>query len=210
MLTCHFIVAAREIGIGSGLSLLLSYSIPAVIPNFTPLKSRITAVPRQFLGQSVQRFLNSPTQIQNHCTREGISWENAAVIPKSWPEIKNHCSPEAVSWAKLAAIPKFTPSNPESLQKVPHPQHPSPAPIPSKHSQHIPPSACASSRAQARISRWTSCINAGSKVAAKAGADAPGGGISLCFCRRGCAAPTQKAASLNEPMSPRCCRRAFL
>ena len=45
------------------------------------------------------------------------------MIPKSWPEIKNHCSPEAVSWAKRAAILKLTPSNPESLQKVPHPQH---------------------------------------------------------------------------------------
>ena len=32
----------------------------------------------------------------------------------------------------------------------------------------------------------------------KAGADAPGGGISLCFCRRGCAAPAQKAATLND------------
>ena len=31
----------------------------------------------------------------------------------------------------------------------------------------------------------------------KAGADEPGGGISLCFCRRGCAAPAQKAATLN-------------
>ena len=35
-------------------------------------------------------------------------------------------------------------------------------------------------------------------MAAKAGADAPGGGISLCFCRRGCAAPAQKAATLNS------------
>ena len=40
-------------------------------------------------------------------------------------------------------------------------------------------------------------MNVGSTVAAKAGADAPGGGISLCFCRRGCAAPAQKAATLN-------------
>ena len=32
----------------------------------------------------------------------------------------------------------------------------------------------------------------------KAGADEPGGGISLCFCRRGCAAPAQKAATLND------------
>ena len=40
-------------------------------------------------------------------------------------------------------------------------------------------------------------LHSGSTVAAKAGADAPGGGISLCFCRRGCAAPAQKAATLN-------------
>ena len=43
------------------------------------------------------------------------------------------------------------------------------------------------------------CVNVGSTVAAKAGADAPGGGISLCFCRRGCAAPALKAATLNAP-----------
>ena len=43
------------------------------------------------------------------------------------------------------------------------------------------------------------CVDAGSTVAAKAGADAPGGGISLCFCRRGCAAPAYKAATLNVP-----------
>ena len=44
--------------------------------------------------------------------------------------------------------------------------------------------------------------DAGSAVAAKAGADAPGGGISLCFCRRGCAAPAQKAATLNASAAP--------
>ena len=43
------------------------------------------------------------------------------------------------------------------------------------------------------------CVNVGSTVAAKAGAEAPGGGISLCFCRRGCAAPALKAATLNAP-----------
>ena len=42
-------------------------------------------------------------------------------------------------------------------------------------------------------------LDAGSAVAAKAGADAPGGGISLCFCRRGCAAPAKQAATLNDP-----------
>ena len=44
-----------------------------------------------------------------------------------------------------------------------------------------------------------SCIDTGSTVAVKAGVDAPGGGISLCFCRRGCAAPALKAATLNAP-----------
>ena len=52
-------------------------------------------------------------------------------------------------------------------------------------------------------------MKVGSTVAAKAGADAPGGGISLCFCRRGCAAPAPRpprspalaasAATLNGP-----------
>ena len=40
---------------------------------------------------------------------------------------------------------------------------------------------------------------AGSTVAAKADADAPGGGISLCFCRRGCAAPAQKPSRSTKP-----------
>ena len=52
-------------------------------------------------------------------------------------------------------------------------------------------------------------MKVGSTVAAKAGADAPGGGISLCFCRRGCAAPAKRpprsptlaasAATLTDP-----------
>ena len=42
-------------------------------------------------------------------------------------------------------------------------------------------------------------MHVGSTVAAKAGAGAPGGGISLCFCRRGCAAPAYNAATLNAP-----------
>ena len=40
-------------------------------------------------------------------------------------------------------------------------------------------------------------MDVGSAVAVKTGADAPGGGISLCFCRRGCAAPAKKAVTLN-------------
>ena len=60
MPTCHFIVAEREIGIGSGLSLLLSYSIPAVIPKSWP-------------------------EIKNHCTLDGVPGEKAAAIPKFTP-----------------------------------------------------------------------------------------------------------------------------
>ena len=46
-------------------------------------------------------------------------------------------------------------------------------------------------------------VDAGSTVAAKAGADAPGGGISLCFCRRGCAAPAQsRHAQRPSPHHP--------
>ena len=54
------------------------------------------------------------------------------------------------------------------------------------------PPARVPSVAPARVLPWMlhgSGHDACSAVAAKAGADAPGGGISLCFCRRGCAAP---------------------
>ena len=40
-------------------------------------------------------------------------------------------------------------------------------------------------------------MKVGSTVAAEPGADAPGGGISLSFCRRGCAARAFKGAALN-------------
>ena len=46
-------------------------------------------------------------------------------------------------------------------------------------------------------------MDAGSTVAAKAGADAPGGGISLCFCRRGCAAPAQRPPRSTPLTGPR-------
>ena len=54
-------------------------------------------------------------------------------------------------------------------------------------------------RVQARILPWVFCMGTGSTVTpqrfdsgGKAGVDAPGGGISPCICRRGCAAPVQK------------------
>ena len=51
-------------------------------------------------------------------------------------------------------------------------------------------------------------MNAGSTVAAKAGADAPGGGISLCFCRRGCAAPAKKSRHAQRPAATKRARTA--
>ena len=71
-------------------------------------------------------------------------------------------------------------------------------PIFSTHPQHIPPARvhhALTTRLALDVLHGDS--DAGSTVAAKAGADAPGGGISLSFCRRGCAAPAQKAATLN-------------
>ena len=61
------------------------------------LKSRIIASPEPFLRVSLQRFSNSPPQIKNHCTNEGINGRNNAVIRKSEPEIKNRCSRRVVA-----------------------------------------------------------------------------------------------------------------
>ena len=132
---------------------------------------------------------------RNNCCRRNHS--PLASIPKSGLEIKNRCTLEVVNGEKLASIRKFgleiknrcmqqaifsTRSLDESLWR---------------HVGGVPKEIC---------------VDACSTVAAKAGADAPGGGISLCFCRRGCAAPAYKAATLNvlPRSSPRrhgCCRR---
>ena len=110
------------------------------------------------------------------------SSDGAASIPKFGPEIKNRCTKDGVNGEKLASIPKSELEIKNRCRK-----------------QHIP--------------RHASCLGcfawgrarAGSTVAAKAGADAPGGGISLRFCRRGCAAPAFKAATLNVlPRSTSC------
>ena len=113
-------------------------------------------------------------EIKNRCSPRVKSRENRASIRKSKPEIKNRCTQEGLNREILASIPKSELEIKNRCRK-----------------QHIP--------------RHASCLGcfawgrerAGSTVAAKAGADAPGGGISLCFCRRGCAAPAFKAATLN-------------
>ncbi|MDD7532375.1 MAG: hypothetical protein SPK30_06260, partial [Candidatus Cryptobacteroides sp.] len=116
------------------------------------------------------------------CTQVAVNRENLASIRKFGLEIKNRCTQEGVNGEKHASILKSgleiknrcmqqaifsTRSLDESLWR---------------HVGGVPKEIC---------------VDAGSTVAAKAGADAPGGGISLCFCRRGCAALAQKAATLN-------------
>ena len=152
----------------------------------------------------------SEPEIKNRCTKEGVNRQNLASIPKSDPEIKNRCSRGVVAFCRrnhsplplrklesdadlvaatttaggpfFSAAKKIRIGRGDSLQKAAHPppDHP-PARVPSR----VADASC------------LGCLHgdgldAGSTVAAKAGADAPGGGISLCFCRRGCAAPAQK------------------
>ena len=98
--------------------------------------------------------------------------DGAASIPKFGPEIKNRCSLWAVLEGFFASIPKFGPE------------------IKNRCTQQ-----CINGENLASILKSAS---RGFDSGGRAGADAPGGGISLCFCRRGCAAPAQKAATLND------------
>ena len=138
---------------------------------------------------SAASIRKSGPEIKNRCTKEGVNGENLASIPKSSPEIKNRCTQQGINRQNLASIRK---SGPEIKNRCTN------QPIFSTHPQHIPPARvhhALTTRLALDVLHGDS--DAGSTVAAKAGADAPGGGISLSFCRRGCAAPAQKAATLN-------------
>ena len=133
-------------------------------------------------GEKLASIRKSGLEIKNRCTQEGLNRQNRASIPKSGPEIKNRCRKQ----------PIFST----------HPRH-----IPQHIPQHIPCTSPARVHHALKTRLALDVLHgggydAGSTVAAKAGADAPGGGISLCFCRRGCAAPAQKAATLNASASP--------
>ena len=117
-------------------------------------------------------ILKSGPEIKNRCTQEGLNRENLALILKSKPEIKNRCTQQCINGEILASIPK---SGPE---------------IKNRCTQQ-----CIHGEILASILKSAS---RGFDSGGRAGADAPGGGISLCFCRRGCAAPAQKAATLND------------
>ena len=114
----------------------------------------------------------SKPELKNRCTQEGVNGENRAAIRKSKPEIKNRCTQQCINGEILASIPK---SGLEIKNRCTQ--------------QDINGEILASILKSA---------SRGFDSGGRAGADAPGGGISLCFCRRGCAAPAQKAATLND------------
>ena len=117
-------------------------------------------------------ILKSGPEIKNRCTQEGLNREKLASIPKFGLEIKNRCTQQDINGEILASIPK------SGLE------------IKNRCTQQ-----CINGEILASILKSAS---RGFDSGGRAGADAPGGGISLCFCRRGCAAPAQKAATLNN------------
>ena len=157
-------------------------------------------------GENLASIPKSGLEIKNRCTLEGINRQNLASIRKSEPEIKNQCSRGVVAVCRrnhsplplrklesdanlvaatttaggpfFSAAKKIRIRRGDSLQKAAHPQT-----IPQHAFHHALPTRLALDVLHG------DGLDAGSTVAAKADADAPGGGISLCFCRRGCAAP---------------------
>ena len=175
---------------------------PAVIRKSGPeIKNQCTK--EGVNGENLASIRKSGPEIKNRCTKDGGNRENPVSIRKSGPEIKNRCTKKGVIGEKLASIRKFGLEIKNRCTK-----QPIFSTLPQQIPQHIP------QHAFHHAFKHASCLGcfawgrarAGLTVAAKAGADAPGGGISLCFCRRGCAAPAQKAATLNDP--PRSTRHA--
>ncbi len=138
----------------------------------------------------------SGPEIKNRCTQEGLNREKLALIPKSEPEIKNRCTQEGLNREKLASIPKSEPEiknrctqeglNREKLASIP------------KSGPEIKNRCTQQDINEEILASILKSASRGFDSGGRAGADAPGGGISLCFCRRGCAAPAQKAATLND------------
>ena len=135
----------------------------------------------------------SGLEIKNQCTKEGVNGEKLASIPKSGPEIKNQCTKDGGNRENPVSIRKFGLEIKNRCTK-----QPIFSTLPQQIPQHIPQHAFRHAlTTRLALDVCMGRARAGSTVAAKAGADAPGGGISLCFCRRGCTAPAQKAATLN-------------
>ena len=156
--------------------------LASILKSGLEIKNRCTQ--KDVSGEKLTSIPKFGLEIKNRCTKEGIIVEKLASIPKFGLEIKNRCTKEGVIGEKLASILKSGLEIKNRCMK-----------------QHIP------RHAFHRAPKHASCLGcfawwrarAGSTVAAKVGADAPGGGISLCFCRRGCAAP-----ALKPPRSTSC------
>ena len=142
-----------------------------MIPKFGPeIKNRCTQ--QCINGENLASIPKSGLEIKNRCTQEGVNRQNPASIRKSGLEIKNRCTQEGLNREKLASIPKF------GLEIK---------------------NRCTQQDINGEIlASILKSASRGFDSGGRAGADAPGGGISLCFCRRGCAAPAQKAATLND------------
>ncbi|MCI7749908.1 MAG: hypothetical protein MSH61_06100 [Bacteroidales bacterium] len=138
----------------------------------------------------------SEPEIKNRCTQEGLNREKLASIPKSGLEIKNRCTQKVVFGKIFASIPKSEPEiknrctqeglNREKLASIP------------KSGPEIKNRCTQQDINEEILASILKSASRGFDSGGRAGADAPGGGISLCFCRRGCAAPAQKAATLND------------
>ena len=160
----------------------------------------------------------SGLEIKNQCTKEGVNGEIPASIRKFGLEIKNRCTKKGVIGEKLASIRKSgleiknrcmkdggNRENPVSIRKFGLEiknrctKQPIFSTLPQQIPQHIPQHAFHHAlTSRLALDVCMVLARAGLTVEAKAGADAPGGGISLCFCRRGCAAPAHQAATLND------------
>ena len=157
----------------------------------------------------------SGPEIKNHCTLEGVSRQKLAAIAKLTPSNQeslqckrrfqaNPCSDSQIDPLKSRITARWRAFPGKKLQRFA-----SLCPKSRIDAEGSPSSARIYAHPTARVPSRVddaSCLGyfawgrarVGSAVAAKAGADAPGGGISLCFCRRGCAAPAHQAATLKD------------
>ena len=60
-------------------------AIPCSDSQIYPMKSRITAAPESFPGNSMQRFPSLPHEIKNHCRQKAFSGQFLAAIHKFTP-----------------------------------------------------------------------------------------------------------------------------
>ena len=167
----------------------------ASIPKSGPeIKNRCTQ--KVVFGENRASIRKSGLEIKNRCTQEGVNEENLASIPKFGPEINNRCTQEGVNGEKRASILKsgLEIKNRCSLWAVLEGFF---ASIP-KSGLEIKNRCTQEGVNEENLASIPKSASRGFDSGGRAGADAPGGGISLCFCRRGCAAPAQKAATLND------------